>query len=83
MVYGANFLGGEKVMASIGVENWLGLDETSQNESQMSLFLRLVRIASRAGSVQLASRANNVEYTIIPYYYYVLNYFNEILEFNT
>jgi hypothetical protein len=42
MVYGANFLGGEKVMASIGVEIWLGLDETarvrlaSQNESEMT-----------------------------------------------
>jgi hypothetical protein len=42
---------------------------------------------SRAGSVQLASRlasrANNVKYTIIPYYCYVLNYFIEFLELDT
>jgi hypothetical protein len=33
--------------------------------------------------VQLVSRFNNVKYTIIPYYYYVLNYFIEFLELDT
>jgi hypothetical protein len=43
-----------------------------------SLVLQLARTASL-----LASRANNVKYTVIPYYYYVLNYFIEFLKFNT
>jgi hypothetical protein len=70
----------------LGVEIWLGLGEArlaSQNEPESSLVLQLARTASRAGSIQLASRDNNVKYTIIPYYYYVLNYFIEFLELDT
>jgi hypothetical protein len=55
----------------------------SQNEPESSLVLQLARTASRAGSVQLASQANTVKYTIIPYYYYVLNYFIEFIELDT
>jgi hypothetical protein len=77
------------------VEIWLGLDEArlepnrepKRVRAEPSLVLHLARTASRAGSVQLASRlasrANNVKYTIIPYYYYVLNYFIEFLELDT
>jgi hypothetical protein len=51
----------------------------SAREPEPSLVLQLARTESRAGSVQLASQVNNLKYTIISYYYYVLNYFVKFL----